>query len=134
MPRTVTVLPLALAALLAGCGGASSAAEFDGEAQDVADRVERLQTAAERRDGQAICDEVLSAALRERFSARGSSCAQELDKATKDADDFDLTVEAVDVQGTRATARVKGRVGDADRVRTLQFARERAGWRLTGLG
>jgi hypothetical protein len=68
------------------------------------------------------------------MKAPGSSCEQELDKALKDADDFDLDVEDVTVQGNTATARVKGREGDADRVRTLEFERDRSGWRATNLG
>jgi hypothetical protein len=69
------------------------------------------------------------------MAAGGSTCAQQLDDALKDADDNDLSVEAVTVDGTTATARVKGRIGgDEDAVRTLEFERSGQDWRITSLG
>ena len=100
----------------------------------MADVVEKLQSAGSKGDAKAVCDEVLAESLREQVQATGSNCEQEIDKALKDADDFDLEVQAVTVNGDQATARVKGRVDGADRVRELQFERESAGWRATSLG
>jgi hypothetical protein len=135
MRLSAAALPLVLAALASGCAGsASSTNDFSGEEKQVADVVEQLQSAGESGDAQEICSEILAPSLSERMKAPGSSCEQELDKALKDADDFDLDVEDVTVQGNTATARVKGRVGDGDRVRTLEFERERSGWRATSLG
>jgi hypothetical protein len=77
---------------------------------------------------------VLASSLREQVQASGSNCEQEIDKALSDADDFDLEVEAVTINGDAATARVKGLDGGADRVRELQFEREGSDWRATSLG
>jgi hypothetical protein len=57
-----------------------------------------------------------------------------VETAVKDADDFDLTVEDVSLAGARATARVKSRERDAERVRTLELVREGGNWRVSGLG
>jgi hypothetical protein len=135
MRRSLAAVPLVLAALATGCaGGASSSDEFAGEEKQVADVVEKLQSAGETGDAREICEEILATSLSERIKAAGSTCEQELDKAIKDADDFDLEVEDVTIQGNTATARVKGREGDSDKVRTFEFERERSGWRATNLG
>ena len=52
----------------------------------------------------------------------------------KDADDFELDVRAVDVQGENATARVRARIGGRERSRELELVRERGGWRIDSLG
>ncbi len=135
MRRVHLALPLLLAALASGCGGAaSSAGDFEGEEKQVADVVEKLQSAGEAGDAKAICDEVLAKALRDEIAEAGSDCEEELDKAIKDADDFDLEVEDVTVTGARATARVRGRGEDAERVQELEFIREGDDWRATALG
>jgi hypothetical protein len=135
MPRSPAALALVLAALVSGCAGsASSAGDFEGEEKKVADKVEKLQTAGETGDAKVICDEVLSAALREQIQAAGSTCERELDKAIKDADDFELDVEDVTIDGDTATAKVKGRDGGKDQVRDFEFVREGTDWRATDLG
>ena len=133
--RRSLALPLVLAALASGCAGnASSAGDFQGEERQVADVVENLQSAGESGDAKAICDDILARSLSDQIKAAGSTCEQELDKAIKDADDFDLEVEDVTVEGNRATAKVKGRDRGADRVRTFEFQREGSSWRATSLG
>jgi hypothetical protein len=135
MRRHLVALPLVLALLAAGCTSSSSGtAELQGEEQRVADVVEKLQSAGETGDAREICEEVLAKSLADQIRAAGSTCEQELDKAIKDADDFDLEVESVEVDGDRATARVKGRDRGADRVRTFEFEREGSDWRATNLG
>jgi len=134
MSRALVALPLVLAALAAGCAGnPSSTSEFEGEEQNVADTVEKLQTAGETGDAKTICDDLLASALREQVQAAGSTCEQELDKALADSDDFDLEVEDVTVSGSTATAKVRARVGDEDAVRDLGFVREGADWRVNKL-
>ncbi|MGI8780966.1 MAG: Rv0361 family membrane protein [Solirubrobacteraceae bacterium] len=135
MSRALVALPLVLAALAAGCAGnPSSTSEFEGEEQNVADTVEKLQTAGETGDAKTICDDLLASALREQVQAAGSTCEQELDKAIKDADDFDLEVQDVAITGDTATARVEGRDRGAERVRTFEFVREGTDWRATAVG
>jgi hypothetical protein len=135
MRRSLVAIPLAVALVAAGCAGSSSGtAEFEGEAQRVADVVEQLQSAGETGDAKEICEEVLAKSLADQIKAAGSTCEQELDKAIKDADDFDLEVESVSVDGNTATARVKGQDRGEDRVRTFEFEKEGSDWRATNLG
>lgn len=110
MSRAPLAVSLVLAALASGCAaGSSSATKFQGEERKVADKVEQLQSAGEKGDAKEICDDVLAKSLRDEIQAAGSDCEQELDKAIKDADDFDLEVEDVTISGNQATAKVKGR-------------------------
>ena len=137
MRRPLVALPLVLAALLAaGCTASnSSSGDFDGAQKDVADVVGDLSSAAGTGDGSKICADVLAKSLADQMAAGGSTCAQQLDDALKDADDNDLSVEAVTVDGTTATARVQGRIGDdEDAVRTFEFERSGQDWRITSLG
>ena len=135
MSRARLAVPILLAALAAGCGAsASSAGDFEGEERRVADLVEKLQSAAETGDAAEICSEVLAGYLREEMEAADINCEQELDKAIQDADDFELEVEDVSITGDTATARVRGRDGEEESVRTFEFQRETGGWRATSLG
>jgi hypothetical protein len=129
------LLPLlALAAALAGCGTTSSATDFAGAEQAVAEQVEALQSAGESRDGEEICGELLSQALRRAMTAGAAGCAAQVEEAIGDADDFELDVRDVAVEGERATARVRARTDGAERPRTLELVRERGGWRIDSLG
>ena len=135
MRRSFLALPLALAALAAGCnGGASSASDFEGEEKKVADKVEKLETAGKAGDAKEICTEVLAKSVSDQIAQAGSSCEEELDKAIKDADDFSLDVEDVTINGDTATAKVKGKERGKDQVRTFQFERDGSEWRATTLG
>jgi hypothetical protein len=135
MSRALFAVLLALAAIASGCGGsASSAGDFEGEEKRVADVVEQLQSAGETGDAAEICNEVLAKELRDQIQEAGANCEQELEKAIKDADDFELEVEDVTITGNSATAKVKGRDGGEERVRDFEFVREGRDWRATSLG
>ena len=133
MRRPFLLLPV-LAAVLAGCGTTSSATNFAGAEQGVAEQVEALQSAAEASDGDEVCGQLLSGRLRESMRADGASCADQVEEAFADADDFELEVERVRVQGDNATARVRARIDGAERPRDLALVRERGGWRIDSLG
>ena len=135
MRRSLLALPLVLAALAAGCaGGASSSSDFQGEEKKVADQVEKLETAGKSGNAKEICTEVLAKSVSDQIAQAGSSCEDELDKAIKDADDFSLDVEDVTINGNTATAKVKGKEGGKDQVRTFEFERDGSDWRATTLG
>ncbi len=56
----------------------------------------------------------------------------EIDRAIKDASDYDLQVTDVKVNGTTATAQV--RQGESKNVATFTFVKEKGGWRASALG
>jgi hypothetical protein len=135
MRLRLAVTGLALAALFAACGAQpSSSSNFSGDEKKVADVVEKLQSDGESRDAKGICQDVLASTLVKQIQQAGSSCEVEIDKAIRDADDYNLEVQDVTISGDNATAKVKGKVGNADQVREFKFVREKAGWRATDLG
>jgi len=136
MRAVLRLLPLVLAAALAGCGqAASSAGDFKGAEKDVAETVEQLQTAAQNRKPEQICSDVLARELADRLKTGGTDCVDEMEKLTGDADDYELEVTDVAITGSTATARVKARRGGRKgAVTSYSLAREDGKWRLTNFG
>jgi hypothetical protein len=128
-------LPVILLVLaFAGCGAEtqpSSAEKFQGDERAVAQKVEDLQEAGERRKPEDICANILSRALVTQLEAANADCTEEMQKAIEDADDFDLDVTEVDIQGTTATVTV--RRGEDGPTQTMEFAKEGNDWRATSL-
>ena len=77
---------------------------------------------------------MLATSLRDAIANAGSSCEVELDKAIRDADDFNLDVEDVTVTGDTAVAKVKTGSGDDAETRDFEFEKEGNSWRATSLG
>jgi hypothetical protein len=130
----VALAPLAISLALAGCGAEQSdesTERFQGAEREVADQVEQLQSAGEGNQPQDICSDILSRQLVDELEAAGANCAQEMEKAIEDSDDFDFVVRDVTVTGTQAEAVV--RQGDDGPQTTMQFVREGGQWRATSL-
>ena len=132
-------------ALGAGCGPrstADSSSKFKGEQRLVANAIEDLQDAGQRREASTICSELLAADLvrKIRRAAGGGrkTCAQHLKTSLDDADDFELTVKGVTISGKTARAVVvSGSSGSKDRrTETMRLVKEgRPGrWRVASLG
>ena len=124
------------AAVLAGCGAAQqdSSGNFRGDERLVAQAVEDLQQHAQRGDAKRLCEEVLARELVQRFEqAGGGRCTEAVEEAVKDADTFELTVESVEVSGTRATARVQAESGERDQTDTISLVKEGARWKVSAL-
>ncbi len=136
MRAVLRLLPLVLAAVLAGCGQApTSANDFKGAEKAVAQTIEDLQSDATSRKPSAICSDVLSKALADKLKTGGHDCTSEMEKITGDADDFELEVTDVTVTGDTATAKVKARRGDKkNATTTFSLVREDGDWRLNSLG
>jgi hypothetical protein len=135
VPRIVTAAALVAALGVAGCsttGSSSSSTKFTGAQGDVAKVVSDLQQDGQRKDANKICAQILSRKLVDELSQAGTSCEQEMKKAIQDADDFDLNVQKVTVNGSSATAVV--RRGDNGPTSTFRFVREGGTWKATDFG
>jgi len=132
--RLAPLIALAVTLALAGCGAATtdSVDQFTGPERDVAEAVEDLQEAGQRRDAERICTEILARSLVTQLDAGAQSCGGEIDKAVDDADEFDLKVVDVTIAGAEARAVVER--GDAKERSTFTFAREGGRWKATGFG
>jgi outer membrane PBP1 activator LpoA protein len=135
MPRFAVLVPLLAAFALAGCTTATTGSEekFKGTEADVAKVVADLQDAGQRQDAERICSQILAATLVDRLGSEGTSCTQEIDKATKDADDFGLEVLDVTVTGATATARVRNGADNRASTKNLRFVREANRWKVSEL-
>jgi hypothetical protein len=122
------------AVAVAGCTstGSTTSAKFTGTQGDVAKVVSDLAQAGQRKDTQKICSQIVSQSLARELTAAGTSCQTEMQKAIDDADDFNLTVQRVSVQGSQATAVVKR--GTDGPTATFRFVREGGRWKATSFG
>ena len=135
VPRIATAALLVAALGVAGCtttGSSSSSSKFTGAKGDVASVVSDLQQAGQKRDANKICTEILSRKLVDELSQAGTSCQQEMKNAIEDADDFDLNVQNVTINGSNATAVVKR--GKDGPTATFRFVREDGKWKATDFG
>ena len=135
MPRLLAIVAV-LALSAAGCGqAASSADDFEGEEQCVAEVVEDLQDAGSRRDAGRICDELLAKTLIDEIKqASKTTCDDALEDRLADTDAFELQVKRVAITGDRATATVSSEAGDQKRTDTLQLQRVDGAWKIATLG
>jgi hypothetical protein len=132
--KAAVTLAVASVLALTGCGAQqqqSSVDTFQGAEREVAQKVEDLQDAGSSREPENICSDILAASLVDDLKAAGTDCQAEMRKAIEDADDFELEVLDVTINGNSATARV--RQGDNGPTETMQFTREGGQWRATSL-
>jgi hypothetical protein len=129
---------VALALLLvavAGCGAQASTSSVDKftdkDQKAVAQQIEDLASAGKRKKPDDICSNILSQQLVSQLDAAGTDCATEMQKAIDDANEFDLQVQKVTINGNTATAVVKQ--GDDGPTETMEFTREKDSWRATSL-
>ena len=130
--RRLLVIAAALALSACGTAKTSSDVKFTGAQKDVADVVDKLARAGQRRDAATICNDILSKQLLTELKSAGGDCEQEMKDAISDATDYDLQVRSVKVTGNNATAQV--RQGDKGKVATFTFVKENGGWRASALG
>jgi hypothetical protein len=129
MRRTLAIAA-ALTLGLSACGATASKPET--EQQKVTKVVDDLANAGSRHDAKRICTEILAKQLVAELKTAGGDCVTEMDRAIKDATDYDLQVVSVKVNGANATAQV--RQGDKGAVATFTFVKEGGAWKASALG
>jgi hypothetical protein len=134
MRRTLLLAPL-LALVISACAGATqnnSSSKFKGDQGQIAQLVDDLAKAGSQGNAKEICSNILAAQLVDELKQAGGDCVTEMDRAIKDASDYDLQVVSVKVTGSTATAQV--RQGKNGKVATFSFVKEKPGWRASALG
>jgi hypothetical protein len=128
---SVTLAAVAIA--LGGCTATppSSSKNFQGAERDVAKVVDDISTAGRGGDPEKLCNEIFTAELANRFKAGNSTCVDEVEKAMRDVNDYDIEVTDVTVTGNTATAKVKQ--GKEGRTGTFGFERVGNAWRASSL-
>jgi hypothetical protein len=124
---------MAVAATLSGCLGADEEPQpARGAPRDIARVVDRLERATAQRDFGTLCDELFTAAARER--AGGEDCERLTRSAAADVTRPRIELKAIEVEGERARVRLVTRAtGQAPVPEVLELRRENGGWRVESL-
>jgi hypothetical protein len=128
---------MASIALLApsGCslGGDEETKPASGAPAQIAATVERLERSVARRDYATICEQLFTAAARQR--AGGAECARQMRSAAEGVERPSIEIEAIDVKDDRATVRVHTEAKGQARVSDeLQLRRQGGRWLVEALG
>jgi hypothetical protein len=132
-----SLLALALSALaasaLTACGSSVSTGSYKGESQAVAQRIADFQTDVTGGEEKKLCSRDLASAVQARLRAAGGNCVQALENQLGAIDDYELTVKAIAVHGTTATARVQSTWSGKQRTSTMRFVKEGDAWKITAV-
>lgn len=112
-----------------GCslGGDHEAKPASGAPAAIAAAVDRLERATAERDFATICDELFTARARQR--AGGDDCARFVRSAAEGVKRPSIEIRAIEVNGNRATVRVRTDAeGQARVTDELQLRREGGRW------
>ncbi|HLI31401.1 MAG TPA: hypothetical protein VKU89_01500 [Solirubrobacteraceae bacterium] len=123
---------IASAAALAGCGGTVSTGSYSGESHAVAERISAFQRDATEASQKKVCNEDLSAKLREQIAKSGKGCEEALKEQLKAVEDITLEVKSISVQGKSASAQVSSTYSGKPCASTLLLAKEGSAWRISG--
>jgi hypothetical protein len=124
---------MALAAFLAGClGGDDEAVPAGGAARSIANVVQRLERATAQGDYATLCDELFTAAARER--AGGPDCERLTRSAAEGIARPRIDIAAIEIEAGRARVEIVTRAeGQAEVPEVLELRREADGWRVEAL-
>jgi ketosteroid isomerase-like protein len=126
--RMLPTLALVLCALAfaAGCAG-------DDE-DDVREALESYATAVEKKDYQAICDDILSEKLIEKLRSANLPCEVAFQRGLRDVKRPRITVRSVKLDGDTASAvartEAQGQKASED---TIELAKESGKWKIFAL-
>jgi hypothetical protein len=124
---------MAVAAFLTGCLGADEeAAPARGAARDIAGVVDRLERATAGRDFGTVCEELFTAAARER--AGGEDCERLTRSAAAGIARPEIEMQSIRIQADVARVEVTTRAaGQAEVPSVLELRRESGEWRVEAL-
>jgi hypothetical protein len=124
---------MAVAAFLAGCLGADEeAVPARGAARDIAGVVDRLERATAARDFRTVCEELFTAAARER--AGGEDCERLTRSAAEGIARPRIEMRSIHIRGDVARVEVTTRAaGQAEVPNVLELRHEDREWKVEAL-
>jgi hypothetical protein len=127
---------LALTVGVSACGSTVSTTKFKGEQREVAQAISNLQSDVRAADQGKLCSNDLAASVVARLNATPGGCKQALKGQLTQIDNFDATVESVQITGSKktATARVKSIYNGKSRVKSVSLVDEGGKWKLLSVG
>ena len=125
-PRSVIAAVLAAAALLSACGRS--------EEREVRATLERYAEAVEKKDYQALCDDLLSRDLIDNLRRVGKPCEIALQDGLEDVQEPTIEIRSVKVEGDTASAVARTDAANQDPSEdTIRLAKEDGAWRVFDL-
>ena len=124
-----------LATGLGACGSTTvSTDKFKGEQQKVAQTVSNLQSHATALEQKKICGQDLSSATVARLNTAPGGCKKAIETQLKEIDNFEATVESIQITGASANARVKSVQAGKKGIDTLTLVKEGGKWKISSVG
>jgi hypothetical protein len=121
----------ALALGLSACAATVSTSGLKGEAKAAAETVKDLQSNVTASDNKKICEDDLSSAVVKSLAGSPGGCKEAIKKQLAEIDSVEVTVEAVQVSGTTATARVKSIYSGKKTISTMSLVKEGSKWKIS---
>jgi hypothetical protein len=122
-----------LVAGAAACGTkVVSTGAFKGEAHAVAQAISNLQSDVTAGDQQKVCANDLARAVLAHLDAAHGGCKEAIKSQLAEIDNPELSVKAVQVSGTSASAQVKSVFSGKSRLSTLALVKESGRWKVSG--
>ena len=122
---------------VAACGSTVATSSFKGEQREVAQAISNLQSHARAGEQQKVCENDLAGAVLTRLSKAPGGCRQAIKGQLAEIDNFDVTVESVQITGKAgkrtASARVKSAYNGKKRVKTVSLVFEGGRWKVLGV-
>jgi hypothetical protein len=116
---------------MTACGSTTvSTSSFKGEAKEVAQAVANLQSNATAGEERKICAEDLATPIVTRLGGT-KSCETAIKNQLTEVDSFEVTVESVKVEGTKATANVRSIKSGKTWLGTLELVKEGGKWKTS---
>jgi hypothetical protein len=133
MRRVHALITIAATLALAGCTATppSSAGDFKGAEKDVAQVVDDMQKAGRTGKPDDLCNDIFTAELADKFKAGSATCVDEVEKAMRDVNDYDMKVTDITINGSTATAKVEQ--GKEKRSGTIGLERVGNSWRVSSI-
>jgi hypothetical protein len=119
---------------LAACGSTVATSNFKGEQHEVAQAISNLQSDVRAGEQTKVCENDLAAPVVARLSTAPGGCKQAIKGQLSEIDNFDVTVESVQITSTgskrTATARVKSTYNGKKVLRTASLVFENGKWKI----
>jgi hypothetical protein len=133
-PAPALLVATLLVCGLAACGSTVATSNFKGEQHEVAQAISNLQSDVRAGEQTKVCENDLAGPVVARLSAAPGGCKQAIKGQLSEIDNFDVTVESVQITSTgskrTATARAKSTYNGKKVVRTATLVFENGKWKI----
>jgi hypothetical protein len=122
---------------LSACAATVSTSGLKGESKAAAETIKDLQSNVTAGDNKKICEKDLAASVVKSLASSNGGCQEAVKKQLSEIDSVELTVEAIQVSGTSATAKVKSIYSGKKKYSTMTLVKEGAGsksaWKISSV-